>query len=148
MKIKPAILLPALLLAVGIGVAYQMIKGDRTLPIYSPSMINPDLVDASKQDVVRGHQIANFELINQDGESFTEKELKGYYYVTDFFFTTCPTICPTLAQQMLKIHDHFEAEPNLTLLSHTIYPKLYTFAKLSHYSYNLLVKSYLCHFVT
>lgn len=81
---KLAIIAPAILLCIGIGIAYEMIKNDRVLPIYSPAMINPELVDKSKQDVTKGHRIGDFVLTNQDGEELTNKDFDGYYYVADF----------------------------------------------------------------
>lgn len=93
-------------------------------------------------------KIPAFSFINQDSQIVTPATFADKAYVVDFFFTSCPTICPTLAQQMLRIHDRFKAEPGLLLLSHTIDPKRDSVAKLAHYAANLGVSSDRWHFVT
>tara|TARA_B100001109_G_scaffold255708_1_gene260248 strand:- start:2665 stop:3324 length:660 start_codon:yes stop_codon:yes gene_type:complete len=124
MKNKLALIIPALLLFVGIGIAYQMIKADRKLPIYSPIMLNPELVDKSMQDVKKNHRIADFSLINQDGEEFTSRDLEGKYYVTDFFFTTCPTICPDMSSQLMRVQEAYSDVSDFMIVSHSVTPKI------------------------
>ena len=68
------------------------------------------------------HRIRPFKFINQDGKVITDKFYKGKIYVADFFFTTCPTICPLMKKQMLKVQRHFKNNKNLYFLSHTIDP--------------------------
>lgn len=124
MKNKLAIIIPAVILAVGIGIAYQMIKAGRTLPVYTPAMINPDLVDESKQNVTENHKIPAFELVDEEGEPFTESNLEGKYYVADFFFTTCPTICPDMSSQMMRVQKEFKDHPDFMLVSHSVQPEV------------------------
>lgn len=124
LKNKLAIVLPALLLAVGIGVAYQMIKQGRTLPIYSPAIINPELVDESMQAVTENHKIPDFELIDQDKNVFTLANVDGYYYVADFFFTTCPTICPNMSAQLQRVQEVYSDDEDFLILSHTVQPEI------------------------
>lgn len=124
MKNKLALLIPFVILCIGVAVAYQMIKNDRVLPIYSPAMINPELVDESKQDVTKGHRISDFELTNQDGELITNKDFDGFYYVADFFFTTCPTICPSMSTQMQRVQEKFMDDEDFKILSHTVQPEV------------------------
>ena len=134
MNNKLAIILPALILCVGIAVAYKMIKEDRVLPIYSPAMINPELVDESKQNVTKGHRIADFELINQDGILVTNKNFDGFYYVADFFFTTCPTICPSMSTQMQRVQNQYMDDQDFKILSHTVQPEIDSVPVLKEYS--------------
>ena len=134
MKNKLALIVPALILCIGIGVAYKMIKEDRVLPIYSPAMINPELVDESKQNVTKGHRIADFKLINQDGEEITNEDFDGYYYVTDFFFTTCPTICPSMSAQMQRVQKEYMDDENFKILSHTVQPEVDSVPVLKEYA--------------
>ena len=134
MKNKLAIIAPAILLCVGIGVAYEMIKNDRVLPIYSPAMINPELVDKTKQDVTKGHRIGDFVLTNQDGEELTNKDFDGYYYVADFFFTTCPTICPSMSAEMQRIQAEFSDDEDFKILSHTVQPEVDSVPVLKEYA--------------
>jgi protein SCO1/2 len=134
MKNKLAIIAPAILLCIGIGIAYEMIKNDRVLPIYSPAMINPELVDKSKQDVTKGHRIGDFVLTNQDGEELTNKDFDGYYYVADFFFTTCPTICPSMSAEMQRIQAEFSDDEDFKILSHTVQPEVDSVPVLKEYA--------------
>jgi protein SCO1/2 len=124
MKNKLALIIPGLLLVVGIAIAYKMIKADRSLPIYSPLMINPELVDESVQHVKKNHRIADFQLIDQDSMLFTQEKLKGKYYVTDFFFTTCPTICPDMSSQMMRVQEAYADAEDFMIVSHSVTPKI------------------------
>lgn len=134
MKNRLAIIVPALILCIGIGIAYQMIKNDRVLPIYSPAMINPDLVDESKQSVTKGHKISSFNLINQDNVAVSEKDFDNYYYVADFFFTTCPTICPNMSSQLQRVQEKFSEDDDFKILSHTVQPEVDTPEILKEYA--------------
>lgn len=124
MKSKLSIIVPALLLCGGIFVAYQFIKDNRKLPVYAPSQINPDLVDAEKQKVTKNHRIADFFLTNQDGETFNSKNLEGKFYVTDFFFTTCPTICPDMSSQLQRVQKKYSNLDDFLIISHTVQPEI------------------------
>ncbi len=66
--------------------------------------------------------IRHFTFINQDGKSVTDKNFEDKIYVADFFFTTCPTICPIMKKEMLKIQKQFKDNKNILFLSHTIDP--------------------------
>jgi len=67
--------------------------------------------------------IPPFVFANQNGDTVTENIVKGKIYVADFFFTTCPTICPVMKRQMLKVYDQFKANKDVMILSHTIDPE-------------------------
>ncbi len=133
-KNKLALIVPALLLCIGIGFAYKMIKEDRVLPIYSPAMINPELVDESKQNVTKGHRIADFRLVDQDGQIITNEDFDGFYYVTDFFFTTCPTICPSMSAEMQRVQKEFMDDEDFKILSHTVQPEVDSVPILKEYA--------------
>lgn len=92
--------------------------------------------------------IPDFEFMNQDSQLITNASFKDKVYVADFFFTSCPTICPVMAQQMLRIHDRFVKEGRLQLLSHTIDVKRDSIPKLKTYANNLGVQAPKWHFVT
>ena len=87
------------------------------------------------------HQIPDFEFINQDSVKITQKDYEGKIYVADFFFTTCPTICPKMKTQMLRIYDKFKDNPKVGILSHTIDPRHDTPAVLREFMNNLGIKS-------
>ncbi|MGB0525919.1 MAG: SCO family protein [Flammeovirgaceae bacterium] len=88
-----------------------------------------------------------FEFINQDGERINEQLVKNKIYVTDFFFTTCPTICPKMKAQMLRVHEKFKDRTDVILLSHSIDPKD-SVEVLRDYAARLEVKSEDWQFVT
>lgn len=79
--------------------------------------------------------IPAFSFVNQNSDTITEQIVKDKIYVADFFFTTCPTICPVMKKQMLKVYEKFKDNPDVMILSHTIDPEhdtpsvLNTFAK-------------------
>lgn len=88
------------------------------------------------QDTVY-HQIAQFAFINQDGETISNSQMEGKVYVADFFFTSCPTICPIMKTQMLRVYEEFKDEPNFKILSHTIDPTYDTVELLKDFSRKL-----------
>ena len=94
------------------------------------------------------HSIPDFQFINQDSHIVTNESLKDKAYIVDFFFTSCPTICPKVKKQMLRIHDKFENEDKLVLLSHSIDTKRDTVGRLKEYASNLGVQAPKWHFVT
>ena len=96
-----------LILGVGIVVAYNMISGSRQLPILNPSDINPELVDKEVQGIRSNHRIEEFSLVDQNGGQFNSGHTEGKIYVADFFFTTCPSICPKMTKQMYRVQDVF-----------------------------------------
>ena len=87
------------------------------------------------------HRIPDFEFISQDSSKITQKDYEGKIYVADFFFTTCPTICPKMKTQMLRIYEKFKDNPKVAILSHTIDPRHDTPAVLREFMNNLGIKS-------
>ena len=87
------------------------------------------------------HKIAAFTFVNQDSVSITNADMEGKVYVADFFFTTCPTICPIMKTQMLRVYEKFKEDPNFKILSHTIDPKHDTVALLKDYSQRIGVEN-------
>jgi len=94
------------------------------------------------------HQVADFSFVNQDSSTITPATFEDKIYVTDFFFTSCPTICPVMKTQMLRVYGAFENNDQVVLLSHTIDPAYDTVALLHDYAERLGVKSEKWHFVT
>ncbi|MCB9266508.1 MAG: SCO family protein [Lewinellaceae bacterium] len=93
-------------------------------------------------------QIPDFTFIGQDSNRVTNATFAGKAYVADFFFTSCPTICPIMARNMLKIYERFQDSTELLLLSHTIDPRRDSVARLAQYARNLGVRSDKWFFVT
>ncbi len=94
------------------------------------------------------HTIPDFSFIDQDSQIVTNETFKDKIYVADFFFVSCPTICPKVSKQMLRIYKHFENDDRVALLAHTIDPKHDTIPRLKQYAQKLGVRSDKWHFVT
>ncbi len=69
------------------------------------------------------HSIRDFRFVNQDNDTLTQDDFKDKVYVADFFFTSCPTICPVMKSQMLRVYEKFGTNPGVAILSHTIDPR-------------------------
>lgn len=94
------------------------------------------------------HTIADFKFVNQDSATVTPETFKDKIYVADFFFTSCPTICPTMKAQMLRVYDTIQTHNDVLILSHTIDPEYDTVELLHNYAQKLGVSSDKWHFVT
>ena len=80
------------------------------------------------------HQIPDWSYINQDSNIVTNNDLGEYIYIADFFFTSCPSICPKVMKEMLRIQEAFKDEPMVKLVSFTMDPKRDTPKKLTKYA--------------
>jgi len=142
-------LIPAsIVVVIGISIAYFMLDKPRHLKIFNPSDINPKLVDEAVQGVNKDHVVGNFSLTDQDGNNTTAKDFKDKIYITDFFFATCPTICPKMATQMNRIYDEFVDNDQIAFLSHTVMPVEDSVPVLKEYANKLEVSSSKWKFVT
>ncbi len=94
------------------------------------------------------HQIPDFQFTNQDNQPVNNATFQNKAYVVDFFFMNCPTICPKVKKQMLRLYHRFDKEDKLILLSHSIDPKYDTVERLKQYAINMNVKTSKWHFVT
>ncbi|MAM19395.1 MAG: SCO family protein [Gramella sp.] len=101
---------------------YKLKVPDERLPVYQPDMVSKELVDSTVQYVRKYHKIADFKLVNQNGDTITQDTYKGKIYVADFFFTTCLTICPIMTDHMVNIQEKTLDDPMVQLLSHTVFP--------------------------
>ncbi len=108
--------------AVILALFYSVLKPKKVLPIYSPSDVNPELVDTTIQYKIRDHKIADFAFVNQNGDTVTQKDYQEKIYVADFFFTTCPTICPIMTDNMVWLQEQIKDYPDVMLLSHSVTP--------------------------
>jgi protein SCO1/2 len=97
---------------------------------------------------IKYHTIPPFSFIDQDSLPFTEKSVENKIYVVDFFFISCPSICPMVSRQMLRVYDRFIKEDKLTLVSFSIDPKRDTVERLANYARNLGVDTRKWKFVT
>ena len=126
---KGAILLCILLLpTVAFFILHSGSHNFKAPPIYGPKSLAENGMDTIY------HSIPSFEFTNHLGEKVTSKDYEGKIYVADFFFATCPTICPKMAVHMLELQKHFYDRNDFGLLSYTINPEHDTVGVLYEYS--------------
>jgi protein SCO1 len=101
---------------------YSLLKPEEKLPVFQPDMVNAELVDSTVQYVRKYHRIADFKLVNQNGDTITQDYYNDKIYIADFFFTTCLTICPVMTDHMIQIQEEIKNDPEVLLLSHTVFP--------------------------
>ena len=113
---------------------YNALDPKKTLPIFDPSDVNPELVDSTMQHISRNHTIADFSFVNQNGKAITQNDYEGKIYVADFFFTTCGSICPIMADNMIDVQNAFINNPDVMILSHSVMPDVDSVPVLKKYA--------------
>ncbi len=119
-----------------------------TLPFYDDATFTPRWIDPNHAVLETFHQISPFELINQEGDTVTEKTFEGKIYVADFFFTTCPGICPKMTANMSVLQEAFLDDDEVMLLSHSVTPETDSVPLLNSYAEKKGVNSNKWHLVT
>ncbi len=87
--------------------------------IFIPKIV--DRLNAPDLDVIG--KVKDFKFTNQDGKTITNNDYEGKVYLVEFFFTTCPTICPIMNTNMVEIQNEFFGNPNFGIASFTINPE-------------------------
>ena len=113
---------------------YTLLTPQKSLKIFSPRDVNTELVDTTIQHIGYNHTIADFAFTNQNGKFITQKDYEGKIYVADFFFTTCPTICPKMTDNMVWLQNQIKNNPKVMLLSHSVTPDIDSVAVLKKYA--------------
>jgi protein SCO1/2 len=124
----------AIFSGIAIPVFYHLLKVENRLKIYNPSDVNPRLVDESILHVQKNHTIADFKLINQNGNTVTNKDYKGKIYIADFFFTRCQNICVAMAYNMSELQEFYKNDTEIMFLSHSVTPLIDSVAVLKEYA--------------
>jgi protein SCO1 len=91
------------------------------IPIYYENGVDNPFLECPIADTTQ-HHIPDFTLVNQRNEAVGSAEMKGKITVVDFFFTSCPSICPVMSSEMERVNDMFREEPNLQIFSISIDP--------------------------
>ena len=120
--------------AVTIFLFYSALKPAKSLPIYNPSDVNPELVDTTVQYISKYHTISDFSFTNQNGKSITQKDYEGKIYVADFFFTSCKSICPKMTTNLVEVQKAFLHNPKVKLLSFSVMPDVDSVPVLKEYA--------------
>ncbi|WP_420149139.1 SCO family protein [Spirosoma sp.] len=119
-----------------------------TLPILGQREAVTRVVDGKSVTDSVYQTIPDFSFISQYGDTVTAKTLANKIYVADFFFTTCPTICPKMKVQLKRVYEKYKGNSNVMFLSHTIDPEHDSVAVLKEFAINLGVTDRQWLFVT
>jgi protein SCO1/2 len=133
MQLKPT----ALNVLLALSLLITSCQEKKNLPFLGPKDTR---VVAGKVDTIY-HQIPAFRFLNQDSVWVSEKDMAGKIYIADFFFTSCPTICPKMKTQLLRIYERYAENDVIRILSHSIDPTYDTPSVLKQYATRLQVKS-------
>jgi len=109
---------------------FYLIKEDkplRTLPYFEPRENNFTITG-------KHHSIPSFTFTNQYGKETTQEVTAGKIYVTDYFFTTCQSICPIMSNQLVRVYDAYKTRTDFLILSHTVDPETDTVEQLLNYA--------------
>lgn len=113
---------------------YLLTKPKKNLPIINPRDVNPELVDSTIQHLGYNHKIEDFSFLNQNGKIITNDDYKGKIFVADFFFTTCPTICPKMTDNMVWLQSNIKNNNKVKLLSFSVTPEIDSVPVLKKYA--------------
>ena len=117
----------------GVSIFNIALTPEKKLPIYSPSMVSSDLVDDELKHVKKYHKISDFNLVNQNGIDVTQNNYDKKIYVADFFFTTCPTICPIMTGNMVFLQNQLSNQ-DIMFASFSVTPDIDSVEVLKRYA--------------
>ena len=103
---------------------YFVLQPKVTLQIYSPSMVSEELVEEDIRYIKKYHKINDFVLTNQNGELISQEFYQNKIYVADFFFTTCPDICPIMTENMGYLQSELKNQTDVLLVSFSVTPNV------------------------
>jgi protein SCO1/2 len=132
MRIAAFILLGVVLLN-----ACKFKSNGKVLPIFGNRQAVTTTVNGQQVTDTVYQTIPSFKFVNQYGDSVGSKNLQGDIYVADFFFTTCPSICPIMQRNMLAVYKAYKDTADVKIISFTIDPKHDTVPVLKKYADNL-----------
>lgn len=149
MKNKSYIGISFIILVFGIYAIPKIINRIKNNDIVKTDRLNIESKRETTEDLLKTiGAVPSFSLTNQNGETITNKDYLGKVYVVEFFFSTCPTICPRMNQNMLKLQNHFAANDDFGIASFTINPENDTPEVLKEHAVHLGVTSRNWHFLT
>lgn len=147
-KSLPTLLFMLLFSVVAIYSFYKIQTPKQVLPIINPVDINPKLVDPSMRGVREHHKIAPFKMIDQNGDTITDKTYSDKIYVADFFFTHCQSICPIMTNYMGQVQEAFKNDDEVMMLSFSVTPDIDSVSVLKAYADKNKVVASKWHMVT
>jgi protein SCO1/2 len=120
----------------------------KKLPILGEREAISKIVDGKEVIDTLYATVPPFSFINQEGDTVTQALVQHKIYVADFFFVSCPTICPIMKREMLRVYQAYKGDTALYLLSHTIDPQHDTIALLKQFATDLGVDGKQWQFLT
>lgn len=126
--------------------SYSSAQGE--LPYYNSPEFTPHWLEANSPELEDFHHIPSFSLSNQNGELITDKFFENKIFVANFFFSTCPGICPLVRSKLIKVQEKFIDDDDVFLLSHSIRPSTDTIEILKQYADSNGVKDSKWHLLT
>lgn len=119
----------------------RLLPEQEKLPILGPRKVQVNEVNGKEVTDTVYHQIPDWSYLNQDSQWVNTVDLEGKIVITDFFFTSCRTICPVMKTQMLRLYEKYQEDSMIRLVSFTIDPEHDTVALLRAYAERLEVKA-------
>ena len=104
------------------------------LPYYNDESFTPHWITPNTEDEKQFHKIPDFKLVDQLGDTLTQKSFENQIYITDFFFTSCPGICLKMTNNMTKVQEAFLNNPEVAILSHSVTPSIDSVSVLKTYA--------------
>ncbi|MCM4152656.1 SCO family protein [Arenibacter sp. N53] len=104
------------------------------LPYYSDESFTPHWLTPNSAEEKSFHKIPDFGMVNQLGDTVSQKTFDDKIYVADFFFTSCPGICLKMTGNMVKVQEAFKDDPEVLLLSHSVTPSIDSVQVLKNYA--------------
>lgn len=111
------------------------------LPFYKSAEFSPMWIKPGSDELNGFHSIPDFSFTNQDGLEITQSDFDNKITVVNFFFTTCPGICPMIKTKLAKVQSTYLADSKVSLLSHSIRPTTDTVMNLKKYALGNKIKS-------
>lgn len=105
-----------------------------SIPYFNNAEFEPMWIGEDLESIKSLHTIDNFRFVNQNNKAVTNEDYDGAIYVADFFFTTCPSICPKMTRNMFALQTHFKDTEEVKLISHTVTPWIDSVAQLKRYA--------------
>jgi protein SCO1 len=117
------------------------------VPYYNTPEFTP-IWTTDKNVIDTLHIISNFIFIDQDGDTISSGTLRNKIYLTDFFFTRCPSICPKMTATMKSVYEHYKNNLQVAFVSHSVTPEIDSVPVLKKYALSKGVDNDQWHFVT
>ncbi|GAB3944833.1 SCO family protein [Spirosoma harenae] len=122
---------------------------DESLPYYNTPDFTPIwLTNPAEVDQKITHRIADFSFQDQNNQLVTQKTIANKIHVANFFFTSCPTVCPKMTNLLKAVQDTFQTNPNVVLLSYSVTPWLDSISRLQRYAVQKGVRTDKWHLLT